>query len=225
MTTSAAPVVAAAADDAAAAADVGSFPASAAGAYPRPFTRDWSKVDRAVSPARVAELRREGWTVIDNFLQGGGGGGGGVGGGSGGVGGGSGDEEGGGGGDDDDDDDDDGGAWALALREEIKWLATTGLMRPNRTHFANPKARFVRPHFPIPIHFTYPPTDFHKAARFHSSVSWASPRTADVSNRIIMDRAYSHLAQVDSEYANEWTTTLFKGGGEGGFRERRVASS
>jgi hypothetical protein len=32
-----------------------------------------------------------------------------------------------------------GSAWALALREEIKWLATTGLMRPNRTHFSNPK--------------------------------------------------------------------------------------
>ena len=39
----------------------------------------------------------------------------------------------------------DGGAWASALREEIKWLATTGLMRPNRTHFANPKVRRLAP--------------------------------------------------------------------------------
>ena len=101
--------------------DVGSFPV---GTYPKPFERDWSKWNDAVSAERVAELQREGWTVIDGFLRGG-------------IpddtreGGGSGYEGSGG----------DGGSWALALREEIKWLATTGLMRPNRTHFANPKVR------------------------------------------------------------------------------------
>lgn len=89
--------------------DVGSFP----GPYPKPFERDWSKWNDAVSAERVSELQRQGWTVIDGFLQGGGGAG----------------------------DGGDCGAWASALREEIKWLATTGLMRPNRTHFANPKVR------------------------------------------------------------------------------------
>ena len=104
-------------------ADVGSFPA---GTYPKPFERDWSKWNDAVSAERVAELQREGWTVIDGFLQGG------IDAESGGGGGGCGVDEASGG---------DGGAWASALREEIKWLATTGLMRPNRTHFANPKVR------------------------------------------------------------------------------------
>ena len=72
--------------------------------------------DAPSPPAHVDALRREGWCVVDDFLAGGGASAGG-----------------------------DGGAWASALREEIKWLATTGLMRPNRTHFANPKVRRLAP--------------------------------------------------------------------------------
>ena len=73
------------------------------GPYPRPFTRDFDAWSRAVTPARIDELRRDGFTVVDDFL--------------------------GGGGADGDDDDGDAGsspspsnngdAWALALREEI----------------------------------------------------------------------------------------------------------
>ena len=99
------------------------------GPYPRPFTRDFDAWSRAVTPARIDELRRDGFTVVDDFL--------------------------GGGGADGDDDDGDAGsspspsnngdAWALALREEIEWLSSKdGVMRPNRTHFANPKGeRFL----------------------------------------------------------------------------------
>ena len=98
------------------------------GPYPRPFTRDFDAWSRAVTPARIDELRRDGFTVVDDFL-------------------------GGGGADGDDGTDagsspspsNNGDAWALALREEIEWLSSKdGVMRPNRTHFANPKGeRFL----------------------------------------------------------------------------------
>lgn len=101
----------------------GPDPGSFPGPYPAPFERDPSRWRRSVTPAHVDALRREGWCVVDDFLAGGGASAGG-----------------------------DGGAWASALREEIKWLATTGLMRPNRTHFANPKVRLAPPrsHQPPP---------------------------------------------------------------------------
>ena len=100
----------------------GPDPGSFPGPYPAPFERDPSRWRRSVTPAHVDALRREGWCVVDNFLAGGGASAGG-----------------------------DGGAWASALREEIKWLATTGLMRPNRTHFANPKVRRLAPPGPHPL--------------------------------------------------------------------------
>ena len=91
------------------------------GPYPRPFSRDFEAWSRAVTPARIAELRRDGFTVVDDFLGGGG-------------------AEGGADGDDVSSSSGNGDAWALALREEIEWLsAKDGVMRPNRTHFANPK--------------------------------------------------------------------------------------
>jgi len=95
------------------------------GPYPRPFARDFEAWSRAVTPARIAELRRDGFTVVDDFLGGGG--------------------ADGADGADASSSSGNGDAWALALREEIEWLsAKDGVMRPNRTHFANPKGeRFL----------------------------------------------------------------------------------
>ena len=94
----------------------GPDPGSFPGPYPAPFERDPSRWRRSVTPAHVDALRREGWCVVDDFLAGGGASAGG-----------------------------DGGAWASGAPRGDQRLATTGLMRPNRTHFANPKVRRLAP--------------------------------------------------------------------------------
>ena len=99
------------------------------GAYPGAndaSSRDYSKWDDAISVERVRQLRDEGWCVVDDFLGGGG------------ASSSSSDATSRGA---DGADVASGERWATAIRDEIKWLSGTGLMRPNRTHFANPKVR------------------------------------------------------------------------------------
>ena len=99
------------------------------GAYPGAndaSSRDYSKWDDAISVERVRQLRDEGWCVVDDFSGGGG------------ASSSSSDATSRGA---DGADVASGERWATAIRDEIKWLSGTGLMRPNRTHFANPKVR------------------------------------------------------------------------------------
>ncbi|EEH51546.1 uncharacterized protein MICPUCDRAFT_53742 [Micromonas pusilla CCMP1545] len=106
------------------------------GAYPGAndaSSRDYSKWDDAISVERVRQLRDEGWCVVDDFLGGGG------------ASSSSSDATSRGA---DGADVASGERWATAIRDEIKWLSGTGLMRPNRTHFANPKGErhlFAKP--------------------------------------------------------------------------------
>ena len=39
----------------------------------------------------------------------------------------------------------------MTVTRPLRTLATTGLMRPNRTHFANPKVRRLAPPGPHPL--------------------------------------------------------------------------
>ena len=129
-----------------------------------------------VSAEAVTHLRREGWCVIDGFLSGADGGGGGgadeaPGGDAGNAAGGShaGSPV----------DRDARALWASALRDEIKWLSSVGLVRPNRTHFANHQGErylFSKPHvFEADMHDANVRGRVPALARFFEAAASALP--------------------------------------------------
>ena len=127
-----------------------------------------------VSAEAVMHLRREGWCVIDGFLSGARGGG------RGGT-----DEAGvepgnaAGSHAGSPEDQKAHASWASALRDEIRWLSSVGLVRPNRTHFANHEGErylFSKPHvFEADMHDANVRGRVPALARFFEAAASALP--------------------------------------------------